>query len=404
MLARYRTHLLLAIAIAAAVTLTTLVNQFMLGSAEADSHRQVTTEVRISAKQLADGRVEFALQQWDGRQWGERILPSPRLFPANSPVDSWRNSGRVEVQTPLPAPPPMPTLCVVGNGDPDKLFWEFVEQHAVHAADLIGVKLNYSTHPDVDDRVDAIDECVADGADMIVATLADADAIVPALKDAARQGVKIASFGAGEEHADEAGSLIHVSLDESAAGRRAAEQFTSHGTSGTVLCVIPHGTYEDRRGICDDLEASYAGGSVERFSLTDDVAQDQIEDLLNQHPDAGGLLVLDASLLPDAIEAMQHTGVTPTLGSIGEYKLVLFGRDFAKRDLIKFMVMDLARFQTLLSATALHYMFVNHPAARWFEGAMIFDGEPNVHTGGPKGGHGRPTTADGHDDGHDHDH
>ena len=401
MLARYRTHLLLALGIAAAVVVTTLVNQIMFRSADADSNEHVTTEVRISAKQLADGRVEFALQQWDGAEWGERILPRPRLFPTNSRVDHWLNSGPIELRTPLPAAH-MPTLCVVGNGDPDELFWQFVEQHTVHAADLIGVELSYSTHPDVDDRVDAIDECVADGANMILATLADADAIVPALKDAARQGVKIASFGAGEEHADEAGSLIHVSLDESAAGRRAAEQFTSHGTSGTVLCVIPHGTYEDRRGICDDLEASYAGGSVERFSLTDDVAQDQIEDLLNQHPNAGGLLVLEASLLPDAIEAMQHTGVTPTLGSIGEYKLVLFGRSFDKRDLIKFMVMDLARFQTLLSAAALHYMYVNHPAARWFDGAMIFDGEPNVHTGGPKGGHGRPSSDGGH--GHDHDH
>ena len=129
MLARYRTHLLIAIAVAAAVTLTTVVNQFAFGPAQADSHNQVTTEVRISAKQLADGRVEFALQQWNGSQWGERILPRPRLFPANSPVDLWRNSGRIEVQTPLPAEP-MPSLCVVANGDSDKLFWQFVEFHA----------------------------------------------------------------------------------------------------------------------------------------------------------------------------------------------------------------------------------------------------------------------------------
>ncbi len=404
MLVRYRTHLLLAIAIAAAVTLTTLVNQFMLGSAGADSHRQVTTEVRISAKQLADGRVEFALQQWDGRQWGERILPSPRLFPANSPVDSWRNSGRIEIQTPLPAPPPMPTLCVVGNGDPDKLFWEFVEFHTGRAADLIGVDLTYSTHTDPADRVAAIEECVEQGAKMIVATLADPDAVIPALQAAAERGVKIASFGAGEEHADRAGSLIHVSLDESAAGRRAAEQFNSFGATGTVLCVAPHDAHAGRLEVCDSVEDSYTGGMVEPVQLSEEDPEQQIEDLLDDHAEAAGLLVLEADLLPHAIEAMEDTGVKPVLGSIGEYPLSKFGRSFEKRDLIKFMVMDLARFETLLSAAALHYMYSNHPNARFFEGAMIFDGEPNVHIGGPKGGHGRPTTADGHDDGHDHDH
>ncbi|MYD73131.1 MAG: substrate-binding domain-containing protein [Chloroflexi bacterium] len=399
MLARYRTHLLIAIAVAAAVALTTVVNQFAFGPAQADSHNQVTTEVRISAKQLADGRVEFALQQWNGSQWGERILPRPRLFPANSPVDLWRNSGRIEVQTPLPAEP-MPSLCVVANGDSDKLFWQFVEFHASRAANLIGVKLDYSTHTNVDDRVDAIEQCVDDGARMILATLADADQIIPALEAAAEHGVQIASFGAGEEHADRAGSLIHVSMDEAAAGRRAAEQFNSAAVAGPVLCVIHHDAYAARKNICTVLEEEYTGGDVEQLQLGAEDADEQIESALRDNPDVAGLLVLEADLLPDAIRAIEDSDNPPFLGSIGEYPLSKLG--FAKRDLIRFTVMDLARFEVLLAAAALHYMYANHPNARFFEGAMIFDGTPNVHIGGPKGGHGRPSTDDGH--GHDHDH
>ena len=406
MLARYRTQFLLAIAVAAAIVVTTLVNQFMFGSAEAESHDHVTTDVRISAKQLADGRVEFALQQWDGRRWGERILPNPRFFPADSRVDLWRNSGRIEVQTPLPPSPSMPTLCVVGNGDPDKLFWEFVEFHTRRAADLIGVELIYSTHLDAARRVETIEECVEDGANMIIATLADADTIIPALQHAAAHGVKIGSFGAGEEHADRAGSLIHVSLDESAAGRRAAEQFISFGISGTVLCVVPHDAHPGRQEICEAVGETYSGGNVQEVRLTSEDTEQQIANVLAEHADAAGLLVLEADLLPDAIEAIEHTGVKPVLGSIGEIRLSRFGRSFEKRDLIKFTVMDLARFETLLSAAALHYMYSNHPNARFFEGAMIFAGEPNVHTGGPIGGHGRPSTdtGHGHDNGHGHDH
>ncbi len=401
MLSRIKGRLLLLATLAVAVVLTTLANQLWFGPADAGSHDEFTTEVRISAKQLADGRVEFALQQWDGSQWGERILPHPRLFPANSRVDLWRNSGRIEIETPLPPAGPMPTLCVVGNGDPDKLFWQFVELHSERAADLIGVNLIYSTHMDPSERVEAIEECVEQDAKMIVAALADADAIIPALQDAADHGVRIASFGAGEEHADRAGSLIHVSLDESAAGRRAAEQFNSFHTSGVVLCVAPHDAHAGRLDVCDAVAESYTGGLVEQVQLSEEDAEQQFDDLLGDRPQVAGLLLLEADLLPHAIDAMVHSGVKPVLGSIGEYPLSRFGRSFEQRDLIKFTVMDLARFETLLSAAALHYMYSNHPNARFFDGAMIFAGAPNVHTGGPTCGHGRPAEGGhGHDDGH----
>ena len=291
----------------------------------------------------------------------------------------------------------MPMLCVVANGDPNKLFWQFVALHTGRAADLIGVDLHYSTHPDVDDRVEAIEECVKDGAKMIVATLADADTVIPALKAAADQGVKIASFRAGEEHADRAGSLIHVSLNESAAGRRAAQQFNSLEISGPVLCLIPHEAYEDRKDVCDALDDSYTGGEVEQLQLTSADAAEQIEALLAVRPDTAGLLVLEANLLPAAIEAMDQSAVKPALGSIGEYPLSRLS--FAQRDQINFTVMGLARFQTLLSAAAVHLMYSNHPNARFFDGAMIFDGVPNVHTGGATGGHNRP--GSGNDHGHD---
>ena len=47
-------------------------------------------EVRIAAKRLDDGRTEFALQLRgaDG-EWGERILPRSRFFPADPAVGRW---------------------------------------------------------------------------------------------------------------------------------------------------------------------------------------------------------------------------------------------------------------------------------------------------------------------------
>ena len=49
-------------------------------------------EVRISARRLADGRIEFALQPRTGGGWGERVLPFRRYFPADAPAGRWLNS------------------------------------------------------------------------------------------------------------------------------------------------------------------------------------------------------------------------------------------------------------------------------------------------------------------------
>ena len=48
---------------------------------------------RISARLLADGRIEFALVPVEG----ERILPGSRYFPANAGVDRWLRSSVIEV-------------------------------------------------------------------------------------------------------------------------------------------------------------------------------------------------------------------------------------------------------------------------------------------------------------------
>ena len=50
-------------------------------------------EVRIVARKLSDGRVEFGLQErLDDGSWGERMLPTRRFFPTDAPVGRWLRS------------------------------------------------------------------------------------------------------------------------------------------------------------------------------------------------------------------------------------------------------------------------------------------------------------------------
>ena len=67
-----------------------------LGAGIATAH-DGGTEVRITAMRLDDGRVEFALQEREGDEWGERILPTRRFFPASGREGRWLSSSPITV-------------------------------------------------------------------------------------------------------------------------------------------------------------------------------------------------------------------------------------------------------------------------------------------------------------------
>ena len=50
------------------------------------------SEVRIAARRLDDGRIEFALQQRQGSSWGQRELPRSRFFPTDAAAGRWLSS------------------------------------------------------------------------------------------------------------------------------------------------------------------------------------------------------------------------------------------------------------------------------------------------------------------------
>ena len=59
--------------------------------------------VRIVARKLADGKIEFALQQHrPDATWGDRLLPRLRFFPTGAAVDRWLNSSPLALTAPEP--------------------------------------------------------------------------------------------------------------------------------------------------------------------------------------------------------------------------------------------------------------------------------------------------------------
>ena len=53
-------------------------------------------ELRIVARRVSDGRVEFGLEtRQDGGAWGDRQVPTRRFFPAGARVDRWLGSSAI---------------------------------------------------------------------------------------------------------------------------------------------------------------------------------------------------------------------------------------------------------------------------------------------------------------------
>ena len=71
-----------------------------VGSASQGSMGSGTSgvEVRISAQRLVNGNVEFALQRQDSDgNWGERLLPTARFLPSDAQSNQWFNSSSLSL-------------------------------------------------------------------------------------------------------------------------------------------------------------------------------------------------------------------------------------------------------------------------------------------------------------------
>ena len=296
-----------------------------------------SAEVRVVGRVLDDGSVEVRLQQraipqeseleqLEEPAWSERIAPTARIIPADATPNRWYVSSGVVIELSEPEPPNVgeigpyeisgtPTinrpvdeqtlLCVITHGEPADFFWfqvysAFLDSERWHDIDLRAEMYKGSA-----DQADGIKRCVEDGAAAIATTLADPEALKPALDSAREAGVRLVTFNSGAEQASELGAIAHVSLDEAAVGRIAAQEFIQRGVSGDILCIIhePSNTGLEQR--CDVLDARYEHGDVIRVRVSD--ASDPVAEIAARATaEVGGAIALNANTayqMADALNA-----------------------------------------------------------------------------------------------------
>ncbi len=324
---RNRVAIVLALILTAVVT--TLANQSLFSDATAQPESG-GGEVRIAARSLSDGRVEVGLQEQLDGSWSRLQRPKARFLGLDPELDRWYFSSPLQVaaRTDNSRPVMNPEAisdpgfaCVVTHGRVSDAFWRRLELSATIAARSMGVPVRMSHHPDGADQAAAITQCVDDGAFAIASTIADPNALLPALRAAHQAGAQIVTFNSGSEFASQSGSSFHIGLNETAVGRTAGEQFDSASISGTVLCIIHE---QDNVGLnerCQGLEQAYSGGEVEILeldeSLSDIERSERIRERLSADSPPAAIFTLNSNVATAAIQAAHATGQRPRIGTVG---------------------------------------------------------------------------------------
>jgi len=269
-----RKRIAIGLAFALAIALTTVVNLSLISDATAHPESTETT-VRISAFKAETGAVRVALQQQDANgAWGERRHPQLNTVQPEATTGFWLSSSPLQIGP--TAVQDGPLFCIASHGGREDFFRRLVRGYARQAAIDAGINVRFTSSLEGAQQAAAIDQCSADGAAVIAATLADPDAVRASLIAAKQAGSRIVTFNSGAEEAASVGSELHIALDETAAGRLVGQEFTNRGISGTIGCLLHE---EDNVGLgarCDALAASYSGGATLRIRLPEDGSADEI--------------------------------------------------------------------------------------------------------------------------------
>lgn len=207
-------------------------------------------------------------------------------------------------------------FCVVTHGTTNDFFWYQVYSAFADARDWNDINIRAEVHEFGTDQADAIDQCVEDGAAAIASTLADPEALAPALVRAQDAGVRLLTFNSGSDRATDVGAVAHVALDEEAVGQVAAQQFRDREVSGDLLCVIHEPTNRSLEERCDSLEAAYDAGGVVRVRIaeSDEDAVTTIAAAVTD--DVGGALALNANTAYDMSAAIHEDYPDIVLGAV----------------------------------------------------------------------------------------
>lgn len=222
------------------------------------------------------------------------------------------------------AAPSYAANIAVISGPAEDAFFNTIKKGVEDAAVVVqahGGTVNYMTVPNYDnfgpDLVSLINTAISQKVDGIAIPVWVPEAQLPALKDAAAQGIKIMMYNARTGNpTDDAVAINYFGTDEVVAGEAGGKYFAEHGAKN-ILCVIHVPGAVNLETRCNGVEegATAAGAAVVRLPLPASVqanmagTAEAIKAELLKDPSIDAVVTLGAQTADAAAMAIEQAGV-----------------------------------------------------------------------------------------------
>lgn len=200
-------------------------------------------------------------------------------------------------------------FAVVTHGSEGDAFWSVVKNGAEAAGRDLGVEVTYTSNGDPGAQAKLIDNAVAQGKTGIVVSMANPDALRPAIEAAVDAGIPVITINSGADRSVEFGAIAHVGQEEDIAGRAAGERLAGEGKK-RMLCVIHEAGNSGLNDRCDGARDGF-GGEVENLQV--DIAnptdiEARLRAALQTDQDIDAVLTLNSQVADRAVTAAVAVG------------------------------------------------------------------------------------------------
>ena len=204
---------------------------------------------------------------------------------------------------------------MVTHEAPGSTFWDRVRNGADAAADQLGVTLNYSNDPDSGEQATLVQNAIDSDVDGIAVTLANPDAVGPALAKATEAGIPTVAFNSGMDVYQDYGALMFFGSDERLAGQSAGSRIAESG-GGKAICVIHEAGNISLETRCAGVAESFPNTENLQVNGTDlPSVQQTIGAKLQEDPSITHVVTLDAGIATAAVQAQDGAGTAASIAT-----------------------------------------------------------------------------------------
>jgi simple sugar transport system substrate-binding protein len=213
---------------------------------------------------------------------------------------------------------PRVTIAMVTHEAPGDTFWDLIRKGAQAAADKDNIELKYSANKEGPEQGNLVQNAVDSKVAGLAVTLAQPDAVKPAVAAAVTAGIPVVAFNSGIDQWKDMGALEYFGQDEKLAGETAGKRLAAEGAKN-VICVIQEQGSVALEARCAGVKAGFGGGNVQNLNVTGTdlpSVESTIGAKLQQDPSIDYIVTLGA---PIALTAAKSVGDTGSKAKIGTF-------------------------------------------------------------------------------------